>query len=145
MDAHLEVLKGLLQAAVVIEHHSPQLQGLYVILVEQQRLLKALGGGFKIAQFSRCLTTVMSTVQNVSVNTQNKLASELQSHMRIRYLDRGALFCFTTLHFDTSHLTHFSQILLGCRITTRPLKFFGENEFIAFQKQVLIQILFPNS
>lgn len=72
MGAHLEVLQGFLQAAVVIKHHSPELQGLHVILVEQQCLLKALGGSFEIAQFSRYLTTVMSTVQNISVNTQNK-------------------------------------------------------------------------
>jgi hypothetical protein len=51
-EAHLEVLQGLLQASVVVEHHSPQLQGLHVVLVEQQGLLEALGGCVKVAQFS---------------------------------------------------------------------------------------------
>lgn len=61
--AHLEVLKGFLQAAVVIEHHPTQLEGLHVVLVEQQGLLKALSGCFKIAQFPVDLTTVLNTVQ----------------------------------------------------------------------------------
>lgn len=52
-DAHLEVLQGLLQAAMVVEHHAPELQGLHMVLVEQQGLLEALGSGFKIAQFSK--------------------------------------------------------------------------------------------
>lgn len=50
--AHLEVLQGLLQAAMVVEHHPPELQGLHVVLVEQQGLLEALSGCFKVAQFS---------------------------------------------------------------------------------------------
>lgn len=51
--AHLEVLQGLLQAAVVVQHHPPELQGLHMVLVEQQGLLEALSGCFKIAQLSK--------------------------------------------------------------------------------------------
>ena len=51
-EAHLEVLQGLLQASVVVEHHSPQLHGLHVGQDEQQGLLEALGGCVKVAQFS---------------------------------------------------------------------------------------------
>lgn len=50
--AHLEVLQGLLQAAVVVQHHPPELQGLHMVLVQQQGLLEALSGCFEIAQFS---------------------------------------------------------------------------------------------
>lgn len=80
-EAHLEVLQGFLQAPVVIKHHPPELQGLHVVLVEQQGLLKALGGSFEIAQFSRYWATVMSTLQSISVNTRSTLASGLRSHM----------------------------------------------------------------
>lgn len=51
-EAHLEVLQGLLQAAMVVEHQPPELQGLHVVLVEQQGLLEALSGCFKVTQFS---------------------------------------------------------------------------------------------
>lgn len=36
---------------MVVEQHAPQLQRLRVVLVEQQRLLEALGGRLKVAQF----------------------------------------------------------------------------------------------
>lgn len=52
-EAYLEVLEGLLQAAVVVQHHPPELQGLHVVLVEQQGLLEALSGCFEVAQFSK--------------------------------------------------------------------------------------------
>lgn len=48
---------------MVVEHHPPELQGLHMVLVEQQGFLEALGGCFKVAQFSKDRTTVMSTVQ----------------------------------------------------------------------------------
>lgn len=38
---------------MVVEHHSPELQGLHVVLVEQQGLLEALSGCFKISQLSK--------------------------------------------------------------------------------------------
>lgn len=38
---------------MVIEHHPSELQGLHMVLVEQQGLLEALSGCFKIAQFSK--------------------------------------------------------------------------------------------
>lgn len=52
-EAHLEVLQSLLQAAMVVEHHPSELQGLHMVLVEQQGLLEALSGCFKIAQLSK--------------------------------------------------------------------------------------------
>lgn len=52
-EAHLEVLQSFLQAAMVVEHHPSELQGLHMILVEQQGLLEALSGCFKIAQLSK--------------------------------------------------------------------------------------------
>jgi hypothetical protein len=39
---------------MVVQHQPPKLQGLHMVLVEQQGLLKALGGCFEVAQFSRC-------------------------------------------------------------------------------------------
>lgn len=36
---------------MVVEQHAPQLQRLRVVLVEQQRLLEALGGRLEVAQF----------------------------------------------------------------------------------------------
>lgn len=38
---------------MVVEHHPPELQGLHMVLVEQQGFLEALGGCFKVAQFSK--------------------------------------------------------------------------------------------
>lgn len=52
-EAHLKVLQGLLQAAMVVEHHPSELQGLHMVLVEQKGLLEALSGCFKIAQLSK--------------------------------------------------------------------------------------------
>lgn len=47
---------------MVVQHHAPELEGLHVVLVEQQGLLKALGGRFEIAQFSRDFAAVRDTV-----------------------------------------------------------------------------------
>lgn len=66
LQAALEVLQGLLQASVVVEHHSPQLQGLHVVLVEQQGLLEALGGCVKVAQFSVGLSQTFICIDKVN-------------------------------------------------------------------------------
>lgn len=65
LQAALEVLQGLLQAAMVVEHHAPELQGLHMVLVEQQGLLEALGSGFKIAQFSVGLSQTFIGIDKV--------------------------------------------------------------------------------
>lgn len=46
----LEVADGVLQAAVVIQHHPSELQRLKMILVQQQGFLETLHGAVKITQ-----------------------------------------------------------------------------------------------
>lgn len=41
-DRHLEVADGLLQGAVVVEHHSSELERLDVVLVQHEGFLEAL-------------------------------------------------------------------------------------------------------
>lgn len=51
-DLHLEVAYGLLQGAVVVEHHPSQLERLDVVLIQQEGLLEALHGRLKVTQLS---------------------------------------------------------------------------------------------
>ena len=49
---YLEVAYGLLQRTVVVEHHAPELEGLYVVLVQHEGFLETFHGRLKITQLS---------------------------------------------------------------------------------------------
>ncbi len=50
---YLEVADGLLQRAVVVQHHASELQRLDVVLVQHEGFLEALHRRLKVTQLSR--------------------------------------------------------------------------------------------
>lgn len=95
---------------MVIEHHPTQLEGLDVVLVEQQGLLKALSGCLKIAQFPREFNNACEHHTGTSANTQEVML-RIKVWSATRCFDVGGpllmLPLYSSVASDTSHLIYF--------------------------------------
>lgn len=101
-----------------------------MVLVEQQGLLKALGGCLKIAQFPREFNNGSEHRTGTSANTQ-EVTLQIKVSSATRCLDVGGPLLtfpfYSSVALDTSHLVYFFSVLPDYRITTEFWKFFGEN------------------
>lgn len=64
-SSYLEVADGLLQRAVVVQHHAAQLQRLDVVLIQHESFLEALHGRLKVPHLSVRLPQALISIYEV--------------------------------------------------------------------------------